>query len=354
MILDNIKRFKSLRPCALALILTALAASTSFAADVYLVAKEFTKTLPDSTNVTMWGFADDLDGDLTTNDGEIPTVPGPTITVSPADATLTIHVRNDLTAESTSIIIPGQAAAMTPSFFTDGQGRERVFSLTHETPVWDGIPGSYNNIGSYTWSSLKPGTYIYESGTHPAVQVQMGLYGCVKKDAAANEAYASTATVDANYDAEVVLFFSEIDPALHAAVQSGTYGTVAYPSTINYKPKYFLVNGEPYSAGQLPLSAGTAGDRLLIRCLNAGLRELVPSFYAQDMQVEDPEVIAQDGNLYPFARKDHSTLLPAGQTRDVVFVANTAGTFVVYDRRGSLTSNEAPYGGMLVHLEVGP
>ncbi len=354
MILDNFKLFKSLRPYALALILALLVASPSFAADVYLVAKEFTKTLPDGAAVTMWGFAEDLDSDLTTDGGETPTVPGPTITVLPGDATLTIHLRNDLTAESTSVIIPGQAAAMTPTFFTDGKGRERVFSLTHETSVWDGVPNSYNNIGSYTWNNLKPGTYIYESGTHQAVQVQMGLYGCARKDHAAGEAYASTATVDATYDAEVVLFFSEIDPALHAAVQSGAYGTAAYPSTINYKPKYFLVNGAPYSAGQLPTAAGNAGDRILIRCLNAGLRTLVPTIYAQDMQVEDPKVIAQDGNLYPFVKKEYSTLLPAGQTRDVVFVANTAGTFVVFERRGYLTSNEVPYGGMVVHLEVGP
>ena len=27
---------------------------------------------------------------------------------------------------------------------------------------------------------MKPGTYLYQSGTHPQVQVQMGLYGGVK------------------------------------------------------------------------------------------------------------------------------------------------------------------------------
>jgi FtsP/CotA-like multicopper oxidase with cupredoxin domain len=347
MTLNKLSFSKRLKPYALALMLAGLAASPSFAADVYLVAKEFTKTLPDGTDVTMWGYAEDLDQDLTTDGGEIPTVPGPAITVAPGDPALTIHLRNDLTAEATSVIIPGQAAAMTPTFFTDGQGRERVFSLTHETAASGGI-------SAYTWSNLKPGTYIYGSGTHQAVQVQMGLYGAFKKDNAVGEAYASSATVDALYDDEVVLLFSEIDPALHDAVQNGTYGTPAYPSTINYRPRYFLVNGEPYSAGQLPVPAGVVGDRILFRLLNAGLKTHVPSFYAQDMQVEDPQVIAQDGNRYPFAKREYSTLLPAGQTRDVIFVANTAGTFVVYDRRGFLISNEAPYGGMLVHLEVGP
>ena len=28
-----------------------------------------------------------------------------------------------------------------------------------------------------TWYQLKPGTYLLESGTHPSIQVPMGLYG---------------------------------------------------------------------------------------------------------------------------------------------------------------------------------
>ena len=33
--------------------------------------------------------------------------------------------------------------------------------------------------GSYTWTGVKEGTYLYHSGTHPQVQVQMGLYGAL-------------------------------------------------------------------------------------------------------------------------------------------------------------------------------
>jgi len=28
-----------------------------------------------------------------------------------------------------------------------------------------------------TWSGLRPGTYLFESGTHPSIQGPMGLYG---------------------------------------------------------------------------------------------------------------------------------------------------------------------------------
>ncbi len=32
---------------------------------------------------------------------------------------------------------------------------------------------------TYTFTAAEPGTYIYESGTDPAKQVQMGLYGAL-------------------------------------------------------------------------------------------------------------------------------------------------------------------------------
>ena len=62
----------------------------------------------------------------------------------------------------------------------------------------------------YTWNNLKPGTFIYHSGSNLAKQVHMGLYGAMTADAATGEAYPGVA-----YDNEVVLFYSEIDPALH-------------------------------------------------------------------------------------------------------------------------------------------
>jgi hypothetical protein len=267
-----------------------------------------TKTMPDGTVVTMWGYGMDAGAPC------LPTVPGPQLTVPPGDSTLTVNLRNEL-AEPVSMVISGQQAVMTPVFFTDAQGRQRVRSFTHET--------SSGGTGVYTWSNLKPGTFLYSSGTHPAVQVQMGLYGAMTHDAAVGEAYTGVA-----YDNEVVLLYSEIDPALHAAVDGGSYGTTAYPSTVDYLPRYFLVNGAPYVAGDADLPAGSVGQHTLIRLLNAGLQDHAPVLQGQHLTL-----VAEDGNAYPWPRTQYDVLMAAGKTKDAIFTPSAEGSFAVYDRR---------------------
>ena len=138
----------------------------------------------------MWGYAL-CDAAWTC---QPPSVPGPQLVVP--DGTLTIHLRNSLpntvqaVPDMTSIVIPGQREdGMAPVIFPaeasphgDGEpDRVRMRSFTHET--------NRGSTGNYIWSNLKPGTYLYHSGTHAQVQVQMGLYGSVKADAAAGQAY---------------------------------------------------------------------------------------------------------------------------------------------------------------------
>jgi hypothetical protein len=89
--------------------------------DVYLVAQEFTKTMPDAVGITMWGFARTSDSNCATPTIiEGPSVPGPRITVPSSETTLNIHVCNQL-ADPVSVVIPGQITTMTPVFFTEGE-----------------------------------------------------------------------------------------------------------------------------------------------------------------------------------------------------------------------------------------
>ena len=73
---------------------------------------------------------------------------------------------------------------------------------------------------SLTWSALRPGTYLLESGTHPSIQGPMGLYGIVVVTAAPGVSTPGTAYPNVSYNADVPLLLSEIDPAQNKAVDS--------------------------------------------------------------------------------------------------------------------------------------
>ena len=111
------------------------------------------------SGVPMWGYAKCTDASFSACDA--PQVPGPDLTVPVGDPVLTVHLKNMLPSSlllnnSTSIVIPGQVTTMVPVKFPDGTGRERVRSFTHETLV--------GGVGDYSWTSMKPGTYLYHSG----------------------------------------------------------------------------------------------------------------------------------------------------------------------------------------------
>jgi len=321
----------------------------AYAVEYWLKTGATTMTMPGTNeDVAIWGFTS-CDSTFTTCD-PISAPGGPVLSVPPGEG-LTIHLRNTL-PEATSIVIPGQIAAMTPAMFTDGQGRQRVRSFTREEASANGGTADYN------WPSLRPGSYLYHSGTHPQVQVQMGLYGGIKSSAATGQAYTNVP-----YDSEVMLLYSEIDPVLHAAVAAGRYGqpvpnplppglTAAdYPSsTIDYAPKYFLVNGKPFQTSDQALAGAGAGQRTLLRFLNAGLQTHVPVIQGLDMQL-----VAEDGKPYPYAKNGYSAFLPAGKTVDAIVVPapGQEGTYPVYDRKLGLSSGTLPDSGMLAKLTIG-
>lgn len=317
-----------------------LAAGTpATAATFNLVAQPFDKPMPDGTVVRMWGYG---------LAGQPPSVPGPTLRV-PAGEALTINVTNSLpqalnlpgtTGTPTSVMVPGQRATGAPVMFTDASGRQRVRSLAPETAA--------GATASYTWTAPAAGTYLYHSATQPQVQVQMGLYGAIVVEAGVNLAYPGVP-----YDAEVALLYSEIDPALHAAVAAGTYGNGAVAgaptSTLNYAPKYFMVNGEPFTPGvTLPIATGAAGSRTLLRLLNAGLDERVPLLQGLDLTL-----VAEDGKPYAWPKTQYTAPLAPLKTLDAIIVPAADGEYPIYDRRLALANGPVAPGGQLRILRTG-
>jgi hypothetical protein len=241
--------------------------------------------------------------------------------------------------------------------------------------------GTTSTPASLTWANLRPGTYLLESGTHPSIQVPMGLIGMLvvtttPSGTTAGTAYPAvaattkTAAVPAvPYNAELPLEFSEIDPVQNKSVDqavrtsgfsettvwsglTGACGNPAssnyhtcYPPAVNYTPFYFLINGLAFDkANPAPsLFAATAGvsgtppapvttgisatGTVLLRLVNAGLRMHVPAVVGSQTTgftgagasatVGGFTLIAEDGN--PLPTSNGTTVAPRVKTE--VFMA---------------------------------
>lgn len=318
------------------------------AVEYSLTAKVGSITLPDGETVPVWGFA--------LGNGPV-TVPGAKLVVPPGEG-LTIHLTN-LLAVPISLVIPGQKLPdnNTGPVWTDwpnetttwtgsrpaGNYTARVRSFVHEV-----APGQ---TGTYIWGSFKEGAFLYQSGTNPAQQVQMGLYGAVVKNFDQGQAYGDAAT---GFDKEVVLVYSALDPAMNQAISAGRFGPgKAVPNTRDYQAKYFLINGKAWpDPTQERINGCTeilSGENVLLRFLNAGYQTFVPVFLGPYVTLR-----AEDGNLYPFPKEQYSLELAAGRSVDAWFTPSVDGSITFYDGRVHLTNAGAPTpGGLIAKLQVG-
>jgi hypothetical protein len=358
---------------------------------VNLTAQRSTSTLPDGKVVPMWGF-------FQTGSTVTGWAVGPTITAAPGSS-LTINLTNNLPTP-TSIVILGQLGgglgqpvkvdspvhaplpmttwpSNTPSTFTPPAQGQRTRSFGPEAAANGGT-------ATYTWNSLNPGTYLYETGTQPSIQASMGLYGVLVVTAAptttpvaAGQAYpgafqgATLANVP--YDADATLLLSEIDAEQNAAVDalaaslcptvgapcSGSIDPNAYPPAVNYAPTYFLINGKSFDK-TAPISVTTSSavatsGNVLVRLANAGLHTHVPSIVNLGLSL-----IAEDGNVAPGLPKVQSeVLLPAGKTFDVLVrpTQTVAGTYDsksyrLFDRALTLSAGNKPDAGIQAFLNI--
>ncbi len=334
---------------------------------VNLKAVEYVKTLPNGTDVTMWGFVQTDNTGAPLPDA-VPSSPGPDIVVGRNDVNLIIRLFNDLpvgadafVADATSVVAPGLQAVTTnanlappaPVTFTDASGRPRIRSLTQET--------AQGGSRVYRFKINNPGSYLYHSGTHMSVQVPMGLYGAIKKDSGVREAYAGVP-----YDNEVMVVYSEIDEHLHTEVANRNYVPFGDPvtqltSTIRYNPVAFMVNGSPFDpAAEPPLDpasmspygaqgfdGGIAGQRTLVRFYNLGSKTRMPVLNGGSF-----EAVAEDGKPYANVKKRVALQLAAGQTRDVILDTGVYGVYTLFDRALGLSNSDGTAGGLYAKFVV--
>ncbi len=239
-----------------------------------------------------------------------------------------------------------------------------------------------------TWANLRPGTYLINSGTHPSIQVPMGLYGVL--------VVTQAGYPGVNYDADATLLLSEIDPVQNQSIasavatagfsetkvwsgQPGQCGDLppsstataeantCYPPAVNYDPRYYLINGVSFDRTNIAASTQSilapvppattvpaANGRVLMHLVNAGLRMHVPAFVGTSMSLH-----AEDGNVLPGVPKVQSEVfMAAGKTFDVsIAPAQSAGNYTpatipVFDRQLSLSTNNQRDGGMQAYVGI--
>jgi hypothetical protein len=323
-----------------------------------------------------------------------------------------------IAAQAPGTACPPASGAATDSGAVPPTQNPRVQSMA--TEVGAVAAGTTTTPTALNWLLLKPGTYLLESGTHPSIQVPMGLIGMLvvttapTGTTAAGTAYpavaqgtaAAQAAVPAvQYNAEVPLEFSEIDPVQNKTVDqavrtsgfsetrvwsglptdpqggpgcgnpaSSTYHT-CYPPAVNYTPFYYLINGQAFDktnpgASLFNATAGTATTGItgtvLVRVVNAGLRMHVPAIVGSQTNgftgagvpttptnpVSGFALIAEDGNPVPDSNGTATAVAPrvktevfmaAGKTYDVMLLvpASGASALPIYARDLALSANSS-------------
>ncbi len=315
---------------------TGMVCTTDPADTFTLTAKEGYVSMPDGNVVYMWGYSS---GNAAFQH------PSPVLCVDEGDV-VTVVLHNTL-AENVSIVFPGQENVLAndvPSQPVFGNG-----ALISLAPVAAANGGSM----TYSFVASRPGTFIYESGTEPAEQINMGLFGALVVRPAMNvydiegnlvEAYAYN-DPDSRYnpDTEYLLLISETDPYLHVAVEQGYLYDMS-----NYTPRYWNYNGRSFpdtvadnDADWLPnqpygalvyirpydpnptLPDGSPNENYnpypaLIRHLNVGTMD-----YSHHPHGDHGRVIAWDGNLlrspddlWDMSSEEFTVTVGPGQTMD--------------------------------------
>lgn len=301
-----------------------------------LVAKSDYISTSDGNSLLMWGYAN---GDGTMQ------YPGPTLIVNQGD-TVTVNLSNSLPV-TVSMVFPGQSAVAASG------GAPGL--LTREA-----APGA---SVSYTFTASQPGTYLYYSGTNPALQVEMGLVGALivrptGYDAATNPiAYGHVAT---RFDREYLVVLTEIDKRIHeqiafmAATGQVNDVTTATIDLTSYHATLWFFNGRnapdslfPDSAAWLPTQPYGSmvrmhpGENVLIRLVGAG-RDPHP-FHTHGNHML---VIAQDGRVLTsptgggapdLARLDYTLTVNPGETYDALFTWTGQG--LGWDIYGTVEQN---------------
>lgn len=184
-------------------------------------------SMPDGNSVYMWGLGAGSDTFQ---------YPGPVLCVNSGDR-VNVVLRNAL-PDAVSLVFPGQES-VTANQAPVGPVFDALGALSSlAQPAAAAAAG----LGSMTYSFIAgaAGSYLYQSGTDQAKQVEMGLFGTlvVRPAGHPNQAYPEAYTV---FSDEFLMVMTELDPAVHHAVEIGQPFDLT-----SYHARYFMINGRSF------------------------------------------------------------------------------------------------------------
>jgi manganese oxidase len=297
-----------------------------FAGDGYISAA-------DGVQIYMWGYGASVGSGGT----GLMQISGPTLLVNQGE-TVSISFTNNLPTK-TSMIFPGQGSV------TVTGGAAGVLAQ-------EAAPGQ---TVTYSFTAAQPGTYLYQSGTQPGLQSEMGLVGALIVYPSGNPAGSKWAYNHAGtaYDRETLFVVSDADSDIHAAVDEQVKAFKAAPgytaaseglftADLSQRfPKYWFLNGRTSPdvfaknfVGEMPhqpyntLPRLHPGEKMLLRMIGAGT-DLHPMHHHGN----NSWAIARDGRMLGstpaagpnLAFSDYTIKVVPGQTLDAVWSWTGAG-----------------------------
>jgi FtsP/CotA-like multicopper oxidase with cupredoxin domain len=252
-------------------------------------------------------------------------------------------------------------------------------------PLFDGVPELSISVPigrdfTYFYRPHDPGTYMYHCHFEDVEHVQMGMTGLVFVRPVQNRGTAdlppgkyayNDGDGSTRYDREFAFIMSEIWAESHyrdAHIQTTDW--------TDFQPSFFALNGRAYpdtlapsgdplspAAGRLryqPLTSlvtCNAGERVLLRVANLGYLNHAVTVDGIDLTVvgKDASLLRGRDGTAEYAVTNTVELGP-GESRDVLFTAPAAGTYLLYDRDYLSLANAGGggYGGHMTEIRVSP
>lgn len=272
-----------------------------------LTAKPALITTPDGDSLLVWGYG--------LNDGPMQ-YPGPTLIVNQGD-TITINLKNELGVPNmpVSIVFPGQ------SDVSASGGTEGLLTRESNGPA---------DVVTYTFTASEAGTYLYNSGTRPELQTEMGMLGAiVVRPSVPNQAYNHP---DTAFDHEYLFLLTEMDPQVHYMASLGLFDAI---DNSEHRSVLWFINGrngpdtmadagvswlpnQPYNT----LPRTHVGETVLARVINAG-RDIHPyHFHGNHVTLigRDGRLLESSSGAGPdLARVDFTLQAIPGSTYDALW-----------------------------------